>query len=175
MKKPLQKILSFIETIFLLYFFLVLPVLCVVSLFLPDKEPEAVVESTISSSTVNHSNIVGNGDSTASRSQNSSSSSSGSYSAAYQAGMDAGAAAAESHSSNGAGNTSNRSSTGIRSNSTTYRTTPRPGYDLEMTVYVSQSGGKIHKRSNCSGMKYYYTMTYAEACEHGYSHCQKCF
>lgn len=172
MKKPLQKILSFIETIFLLYFFLVLPVLCVVSQFLPDKESEASVESAISLSPVNQSNITGTGDNT---SQNSSSSSSRYYSAAYQAGMDAGAAAAESRSSNEAGNTSNGSSTGIRSNSTTYRTPPRSGYGLEMTVYVSKSGGKIHIRSNCSGMKNYYTMTYGEACEHGYSHCQKCF
>lgn len=43
------------------------------------------------------------------------------------------------------------------------------------TVYVSQSGGKIHTRSNCSNMKYYYTMTYAEAISSGYSHCSKCY
>lgn len=59
--------------------------------------------------------------------------------------------------------------------SAAYKTTPRAGIDLTRTVYVSKSGGKIHLRSNCSGMKYYYTMTYSEACEHGYDHCKKCF
>lgn len=58
---------------------------------------------------------------------------------------------------------------------TTYKTTPKSGYSLTRTVYVSQSGGKIHLRSNCSGMKYYNTMTYGEACERGYTHCKKCF
>lgn len=57
----------------------------------------------------------------------------------------------------------------------TYKTTPRAGIDLSRTVYVSTSGGKIHLRSNCSGMKYYDTMTYGEACERGYVHCKKCF
>ena len=59
--------------------------------------------------------------------------------------------------------------------SATYRTKPKSGYNLTRTVYVSQSGGKIHLRSNCSGMKYYNTMTYGEACERGYTHCKKCF
>ena len=61
------------------------------------------------------------------------------------------------------------------SSSTSYKTAPRSGYSLDMTVYVSNSGGKIHLKSNCSGMKYYKTMTYGEACENGYSHCSKCF
>lgn len=56
-----------------------------------------------------------------------------------------------------------------------YKTTPKSGYDLSMTVYVSISGGKIHRNSGCSGMQYYNTMTYGEACEAGYSHCSKCF
>lgn len=60
-------------------------------------------------------------------------------------------------------------------NTANYKTKPRSGYSLERTVYVSDSGGKIHLRSNCSGMKYYKTMTYGEACERGYDHCQKCF
>lgn len=58
--------------------------------------------------------------------------------------------------------------------STTYKTKPKKGYDLERTVYVSRTG-KIHLRSNCSGMKNSDPMTYAEACERGYVHCQNCF
>lgn len=42
-------------------------------------------------------------------------------------------------------------------------------------VYVSKSGGKIHVKSNCSGMAHYYTMTYGEAVTRGYAHCSKCF
>ena len=61
------------------------------------------------------------------------------------------------------------------SQETAYKTTPIAGYSLDMTVYVSISGGKIHRRSNCSGMKNYNTMTYGEACEKGYVHCKKCF
>lgn len=56
-----------------------------------------------------------------------------------------------------------------------YKTTPRAGYELSRTVYVSNSGGKIHLRANCSGMKYYTEMTYEESCEKGYDHCKKCF
>ena len=41
-------------------------------------------------------------------------------------------------------------------------------------VYVSNYG-KIHLRSNCSGMKHYSTMTYDAAYNAGYSHCSKCF
>ena len=43
------------------------------------------------------------------------------------------------------------------------------------TVYVSKSGGKIHKSPTCSGMMYYYTMTYKEAINKGYSKCSKCY
>lgn len=42
------------------------------------------------------------------------------------------------------------------------------------TVYVSNSG-KIHRRSNCSGMKHYTTMTYDEAIARGYDKCKKCY
>lgn len=43
------------------------------------------------------------------------------------------------------------------------------------TVYVSESGGKIHTDRNCCGMKHYDTMTYGEACDKGYSKCGICF
>ena len=42
------------------------------------------------------------------------------------------------------------------------------------TVYVSNNG-KMHKKSNCSGMKNYTTMTYDEAVSKGKSKCHKCF
>ena len=45
----------------------------------------------------------------------------------------------------------------------------------DRTVYVSQSGGKIHRYNDCSGMKYYDTMTYGEAIDDGYTVCEKCF
>lgn len=43
------------------------------------------------------------------------------------------------------------------------------------TVYVSQSGGKIHRYNDCSGMEYYDTMTYGKAIDDGYTVCEKCF
>lgn len=42
-------------------------------------------------------------------------------------------------------------------------------------VYISEFYGKIHKRSDCSGMKYYFTMDYDDAIEAGYVKCKKCF
>ena len=42
-------------------------------------------------------------------------------------------------------------------------------------VYVSKSGKKIHRIPNCSGMKNYWTMSYDEAVDRGYSHCQNCY
>lgn len=45
----------------------------------------------------------------------------------------------------------------------------------DSVVYVSKSGHKIHLKSNCSGMRSYYTMAYAEALSAGYAHCSKCF
>lgn len=42
------------------------------------------------------------------------------------------------------------------------------------TVYVSNNG-KIHRRSNCSGMKHYTTMTYDQAIAQGYDKCKKCY
>ncbi len=61
-----------------------------------------------------------------------------------------------------------------KSKSTTYKTEPYSWCDLNRTVYVSRNG-KIHLRSNCSGMQYSDAMTYGEACERGYVHCKKCF
>ena len=68
-----------------------------------------------------------------------------------------------------------RSAATPKPKSVTYKTKPKSGYKLTRTVYVSNSGGKIHLRHNCSGMKYYQEMTYGEACEEGYVHCKKCF
>ena len=48
------------------------------------------------------------------------------------------------------------------------------GNDPASTVYVSNSG-KIHLRSNCSGMKYYSVMTYGVAKSRGYTECKDCF
>lgn len=42
------------------------------------------------------------------------------------------------------------------------------------TVYVSNNG-KIHAKSNCSGMKHYTTMTYDQAIARGYEPCKKCY
>lgn len=42
------------------------------------------------------------------------------------------------------------------------------------TVYVSRNG-KIHKRSNCSGMKYYTEMSYSSAKAAGYVECKNCY
>lgn len=56
----------------------------------------------------------------------------------------------------------------------TYKTTPVSWVELTRTVYVSRNG-KIHLRDNCSGMIHSTAMSYGEACEKGYDHCQKCF
>lgn len=45
---------------------------------------------------------------------------------------------------------------------------------VSSTVYVSRNG-KIHKISNCSGMKYYTEMDYDAAIAAGYVLCSKCF
>ena len=42
------------------------------------------------------------------------------------------------------------------------------------TVYVSNAG-KIHRTSDCSGMKHWSSMTLARALSRGYKLCQKCF
>lgn len=96
------------------------------------------------------------------------------YNAAARAGAAAGAADAAKRSS-GNKTISDLYEEQVGSRSGSYITSPRSGYSLDMTVYVSKNGGKIHRSSSCSGMKYYNTMTYGEACERGYSHCQKCF
>ena len=44
----------------------------------------------------------------------------------------------------------------------------------ERTVYVSKSGGKIHSIPYCSGMKYYYEMSYSDAVNKGYDFCENC-
>lgn len=46
---------------------------------------------------------------------------------------------------------------------------------LSRIVYISKRGHKIHLSSDCSGMIYYFEMTYEEACEAGYDHCSNCF
>ena len=51
--------------------------------------------------------------------------------------------------------------------------TPTSSQSDSRTVYVSKSG-KIHFKSDCSGMKNYTEMTYAEAIAAGYSLCSKC-
>lgn len=43
-----------------------------------------------------------------------------------------------------------------------------------VTVYVSRNG-VIHRKSNCSGMKYYTEMSYSAALAAGYRECSKCF
>ena len=42
------------------------------------------------------------------------------------------------------------------------------------TVYVSKSGKKVHSIPNCSGMKYYYEMSYSDAVNKGYDFCENC-
>ena len=49
------------------------------------------------------------------------------------------------------------------------------GYSADRTVYVSNSGKKIHLIPDCSGMKNYTTMTLGEAEAHGYAYCSRCF
>lgn len=44
----------------------------------------------------------------------------------------------------------------------------------ERTVYVSKSGKKVHSIPNCSGMKYYYEMSYSDAKNAGYDFCDNC-
>lgn len=61
-----------------------------------------------------------------------------------------------------------------QSNGYEYEIEPKLWVDMEDTVYIS-STGKIHLRSDCSGMKSYDEMTYEEACEAGYEHCSRCF
>jgi hypothetical protein len=46
---------------------------------------------------------------------------------------------------------------------------------VERTVYVSKSGKKIHRNKKCSGMKYYWEMSYADAVDAGYDFCEKCY
>lgn len=70
--------------------------------------------------------------------------------------------------------TASPQSTGAQATSE-YMTEPRHGIRLNRTVYVSNSGHKIHLNSDCSGMKNYHEMTYEEACEAGYKHCSRCF
>lgn len=49
------------------------------------------------------------------------------------------------------------------------------GYSADRTVYVSNSGKKIHLIPNCSGMKNYTEMTLEEADARGYAYCSRCF
>ena len=56
--------------------------------------------------------------------------------------------------------------------------TPKPAESSSSadsyTVYVSKNG-KIHRYSDCSGMKYYTTMSYSQAIAQGYDLCKKCY
>ena len=62
------------------------------------------------------------------------------------------------------------------SGSTSAGTAPTSvSYDQNTTVYVSTSGHKTHLRSNCSGMKNYFTTTLGEADAQGYVRCKVCF
>lgn len=54
------------------------------------------------------------------------------------------------------------------------QTTGSVASENSATVYVSNNG-KIHTKSNCSGMKHYTTMTYDEAVALGYVKCKKCY
>lgn len=46
--------------------------------------------------------------------------------------------------------------------------------EYDRTVYVSKSSHKVHSISYCSGMKYYYEMSYYEALLAGYDFCDNC-
>lgn len=81
----------------------------------------------------------------------------------YNSGFSDGQAAAISSSSN-------RSSSSSSSSSSSQKT-PSTGVG---EVYVSRNG-KIHTRSDCSGMKYYTAMSYEAAVNAGYDHCGKCY
>ncbi len=54
------------------------------------------------------------------------------------------------------------------------RTTPTQTPKRIVYVYVSNYG-KIHRNSNCSGMKYYTKMSYADAINRGFVKCKKCY
>ena len=56
-----------------------------------------------------------------------------------------------------------------------YKTAPRPGVSLSDSVYISNNTHKIHTNYGCSGMKYFFKLSYGEACKAGYEHCDKCF
>lgn len=71
--------------------------------------------------------------------------------------------------------TTSRQTAETQTNVSEYLTEPAPEISLDRTVYVSRSGHKIHLHSDCSGMMYYVSMTYEEACEAGYEHCSRCF
>lgn len=56
----------------------------------------------------------------------------------------------------------------------TYTPKPTAPASEDFTVYVSNSG-TMHKKSNCSGMKYYTEMPYSVAKEYYTKKCSKCF
>ena len=84
----------------------------------------------------------------------------GDYDRGYAAGYEAGYTAALSEAKN-------TSTPAVKSTNT-------PSDDESMTVYVSRNF-IIHKKSTCSGMKYYSTMTLAQALSFGYTKCSKCW
>lgn len=49
------------------------------------------------------------------------------------------------------------------------------GRAADAEVYVSNSNGIVHAKSNCSGMKYYWTTTVKAAYDAGYEFCDKCW
>ena len=104
------------------------------------------------------------------------------YSTGYTSGQSAGYADGKSagytsgYAAGAAGAAASSSGAGSSAPTAPSRTLPSlSGSDAAHdTVYVSRNG-IVHKHSNCSGMRYYTEMTYAEAIAAGYRKCSKCY